>query len=210
MASVNEHIGNIKGFHSKKASGYYEGDFANQKLKDGYFSSSDPMGGYELADKFSLPGEMRGAGRDGMRRDSDRSVYIYKKDEMPSSDKAPAAPSPTPTPEPVQSEPTNVSPEIEYSPQIQNAQQFVNRFEQGSTPYNDLSSQDFLNSYKQGFDTRNSTAVESVGANLNFDLPNNVDTTDNNMFANNTFNPIDKSDEAAQNFLSDKKKLILG
>ena len=210
MASVNEHIANIKGFHSKKASGYYEGDFANQKLKDGYFSSSDPMGGYELADKVSIPGEMRGAGRNGMRRDEDRPVHIYKKDEIPSSDKAPAAAAPSPTPEPVQSEPTKVSPEIEYSPQIQNAQAFVNRFEQGSSFYNDLSSQDFLNSYKQGFDTRNSTAVESVGANLNFDLPNNVDTTDNNMFANSTFNPVDKSDEAAQNFLSDKKKLILG
>ena len=117
-----------------------------------------------------------------------------------------------PTPETSPPEPTSpdVSPEIEYSPQIQNAQQFVNRFEQGSNPYNDLSSQDFLNSYKQGFDTRNSTAVESVGANLNLDLSNNVDTTDNNMFANNTFNPINKADEAAQNFLSDKKKLILG
>ena len=188
---------------------YYEGDTPNQKLKDGYFTSSNPMGGYELADKVSIPGEMRGGGKDGMRRDSDRPVYIYKKDEMPSSDKAPAA-APSPTPDPVQSEPSQVSPEIEYSPQIQNAQAFVNRFEQGSTPYNDLSSQDFLNSYKQGFDTRNSTAVESVGANLNFDLPNNVDTTDNNMFASTTFNPVDKSDEAAQNFLSDKKKLILG
>jgi hypothetical protein len=117
-----------------------------------------------------------------------------------------------PTPETAPPEPTSpdVSPEIEYSPEIQNAQQLVNRFEQGSTPYNDLSSQAFLDSYKKGFDTRNSTDVESVGANLNFDLPNNVETTDNNMFANNTFNPVDKSDEAAQNFLSDKKKLILG
>ena len=122
-----------------------------------------------------------------------------------------SAPSPTPEPEPVQSEPSQVSPEIKYSPQIQNAQAFVNRFEQDSNPYNDLSSQDFLNSYKQGFDSRDkSTAVESVGANLNFDLPNNVETTDNNMFANNTFNPVDKANEAAQNFLTDKKKLILG
>ena len=188
---------------------YYEGNTPNQKLKDGYFTSSDPMGGYELADKVSIPGEMRGGGKDGMRRDEDRSVYIYKKDQIPSSDKAPAA-APSPTPEPVQSEPTKVSPELEYSPQIQNAQAFVNRFEQDSSPHNDLSSQAFLNSYKKGFNTRNSTAVKSVGANLNFDLPNNLKTTDNNMFANNTSNPVDKSDEAAQNFLSDKKKLILG
>ena len=103
------------------------------------------------------------------------------------------------------------SPEIEYSPEITRAKQFVNRFESDtSSPYNDLSSQDFLNAYTKGFDSRKNTdGVGDVGANLNTDLTNNVSTTDNNTFADTTFNPVDKPKEAAQNFLENKKGLVL-
>ena len=115
------------------------------------------------------------------------------------------------TPEPAPPEPTSpdVSPETEYSPQIQKAQQYVNRYEQDFSPYNDLSSQDFLNSYKQGITANNSTEVEKVGSNLNTDLINSMETTDNNQFGSKTFSAVPTADKAAQNFLTDKKQLVL-
>ncbi len=69
--------------------------------------------------------------------------------------------------------------------------------------------QELLESYKQGITANNSTEVEKVGSNLNTDLINNMETTDNNQFGSKTFSAVSTADKAAQNFLTDKKKLVL-
>ena len=116
MISVNEH---------QRRSDYYEGDFSDQKLKDGYFTSSTKMDGFEEADQFKIPGEMRGAGKDGMSRDDDRTLYIYKKDEMPEAPKAPeASVEPTPAEAPA-AKPTSTP---QTSEQLKQAQDLVNSY----------------------------------------------------------------------------------
>jgi hypothetical protein len=57
--------------------------------------------------------------------------------------------------------------------------------------------------------TRNIEGINEAGANLNIDLSNNVDTTDNNIFADTTISPVEKKKEAAQNFLESKKSFLL-
>ena len=75
------------------------------------------------------------------------------------------------------------------------------------TPANDP--QELLESYKQGITANNSTEVEKVGSNLNTDLINNMETTDNNQFGSKTFSAVPIANKAAQNFLTDKKQLVL-
>ena len=75
------------------------------------------------------------------------------------------------------------------------------------TPANDP--QELLESYKQDITANNSTEVEKVGSNLNTDLINNMETTENNQFGSKTFSAVPTADKAAQNFLTDKKQLIL-
>ena len=74
-------------------------------------------------------------------------------------------------------------------------------------PVNDP--QELLESYKQGITANNSTEVEKVGSNLNTDLINSMETTDNNQFGSKTFSARPTADKAAQNFLTDKKQLVL-
>ena len=124
-------------------------------------------------------------------------------------DFSPETSAPTPETAPPEPTSTDVSPEIEYSPEIQKAQQFVNRFEQGSSPYNDLSSQDFLNSYKQGVTGNNSTKVEKIGSNLNTDYANTMETFDVNQFGSKMFAAVPIADRAALDFLDNKKQLAL-
>ena len=69
--------------------------------------------------------------------------------------------------------------------------------------------QELLESYKQGITANNSTEVEKVGSNLNTDLINSMETTDNNQFGSKTFSAVPTADKAAQNFLTDKKQLVL-
>ncbi len=69
--------------------------------------------------------------------------------------------------------------------------------------------QEFLESYKQDITANNSTEVEKVGSNLNTDLINNMETTDNNQFGSKTFSAVSTADKAAQNFFTDKKQLVL-
>lgn len=69
--------------------------------------------------------------------------------------------------------------------------------------------QELLESYKQDITANNSTEVEKVGSNLNTDLINNMDTTENNQFGSKTFSAVSTADKAAQNFLTDKKQLVL-
>ena len=78
---------------------------------------------------------------------------------------------------------------------------------QPKPPANDP--QELLESYKQGITANNSTEVEKVGSNLNTDLINNMETTDNNQFGSKTFSAVPTADKAAQNFLTDKKQLVL-
>ena len=189
------------GYDTDKGSAQYRG---GMELKDGYSFVADQDRPDPVGYTQSKTAKKGGGFKYGEKK------YIYDKVEKDDSNaweedyrdlrNIDATPQPAATQE---------SPDIEYSPEIKNAQAFVNRYEQTDSPYNDLSSQDFLNSYKQGFDSRNSTEVEKVGANLNLDLPNNVETTDNNSFASGTFDPVNKADEAAQNFLTDKKNLVL-
>ncbi len=69
--------------------------------------------------------------------------------------------------------------------------------------------QELLESYKQGITANNSTEVEKVGSNLNTDLINSMETTDNNQFGSKTFSAVPTADKAAQNFFTDKKQLVL-
>jgi len=108
-----------------------------------------------------------------------------------------------------ENDPSPTDPALAPNSLQQNAQQFIQRNQQSDTPDYNTSSQDFLKSYTQDFDARNSAEGEKSASNLNFDLPNNVETTDNNDFASGTFDPVNKADEAAQNFLANKKNLIL-
>ena len=78
---------------------------------------------------------------------------------------------------------------------------------QPEAPANDP--QELLESYKQDITANNSTEVEKVGSNLNTDLINSMETTDNNQFGSKTFSAVPTADKAAQNFLTDKKQLVL-
>jgi len=108
-----------------------------------------------------------------------------------------------------ENDPSPTDPPLASNSLQQNAQQFIERNKQTDTPDYNTSSQDFLDSYIQNGEAPNNLEGEKFSANLNVDLPNNVDTTDNNNFANGTFDPVNKSDEAAQNFLANKKNLVL-
>lgn len=125
-------------------------------------------------------------------------------------DFSPEASEPTPEIAPPEPDSPDVSPEIEYSPEIQSAQNFVDKYERTASPYTDSSSQDFLDFYKQRLTSgENSTAVEPINYSLNLDRSNTEDTSNLNQFANTTGNPVKKSDQAAQNFLSQKKSNLL-
>ena len=102
------------------------------------------------------------------------------------------------------------SPEIEYSPEIQNAKAFVKRYEQGgNSPYNDLSSQDFMQAYKRGFDARYADEAETpTDGDLNSSSLNTVNPQELNQFGDSTFNPINKK-STTENFFADKKNLVL-
>lgn len=185
-------------------------DFYNKygQLKEGYSFT----GGNNMVARGTGDVSVRyGAGKDGTNYKIEQRT-IYGKESQPKAapQKAPAPapkskPKPKPKPEP---EP------IKHSPEIQQAKASVAKYK--SEILNDQTSksmygndQDLLSAYTQDFDARNSTEGEKSTPNLNLDLPNNVDTTDNNYFANGTFDPVNKSDEAAQNFLSNKKNLVL-
>jgi hypothetical protein len=108
-----------------------------------------------------------------------------------------------------ENDPSPTDPALAPNSLKQNAHQFIERNKQTDTPDYNTSSQNFLDSYMQNGQAPINLEGEQFSANLNQDLPNNVDTTDNNNFANGTFDPVNKAGEAAQNFLANKKNLVL-
>ena len=154
-----------------------------EKTSEHGFYSPDPNNAYG------------GTNRDGSKWSS--TYYKWNESSAPqaaASAPAPVAapkqtPTPTPKPEPV-----------EHSPEIKQAKERVAKYQ------DDVLSGKVSEEFYGG---KQKPADSSLKDNYTFDLPNNVDTTDNNNFANGTFDPVNKSDEAVLNFLSNKKNLVL-
>tara|TARA_R110002012_G_scaffold233723_1_gene407065 strand:+ start:633 stop:1328 length:696 start_codon:yes stop_codon:yes gene_type:complete len=170
-------------------SGYFD---SSGKLKDGYVSSSTPLGGFGDA---LVSWESRASADYDHHHSDEEDMYLrYKHDGLYiyGNNGSSAAPAPKPTPTPAKKEPTGP---VQYSPEIQEAKERVNKYE---------------SDIKAGV-----TSEKIFDANRTYTKDSNLDFSNNLDFSGKTFgaNKSPKTNEYAsaaqqqmQNYISKYSK----